>query len=68
MRSGIVHHKSDRKSCVIPKADRNTIDSIGSDIQQSDHVYKCVIGTQYRMSQITPTSYDKAAHLPNLAG
>ncbi len=24
MRSGIVHHKSDRKSCVIPTADRNT--------------------------------------------
>ncbi len=23
MRSGIVHHKSDRKSCVIPTADRN---------------------------------------------
>ncbi len=25
MRSGIVHHKSDRKSCVIPTADRNNI-------------------------------------------
>ena len=24
MRSGIVHHKSDRKSCVIPTVDRNT--------------------------------------------
>ncbi len=24
MRSGIVHHKSDRKSCVIPTADRNS--------------------------------------------
>ncbi len=24
MRSGIVHHKSDRKPCVIPTADRNT--------------------------------------------
>ncbi len=24
MRSGIVHHKSDRKSCVLPTADRNT--------------------------------------------
>ena len=23
MRSGIVHHKSDRKSCVLPTADRN---------------------------------------------
>ncbi len=26
MRNGIVHHKSDRKSCVIPTADCNTID------------------------------------------
>ncbi len=25
MRSGIVHHKSDRKPCVIPTADRNNI-------------------------------------------
>ncbi len=25
MRSGIVHHKSDRKPCVIPTADRNTV-------------------------------------------
>ncbi len=25
MRSGIVHHKSDRKSCVLPTADRNTL-------------------------------------------
>ncbi len=24
MRSGIAHHKSDRKLCVIPTADRNT--------------------------------------------
>ena len=24
MRSGIVHHKSDRKSCILPTADRNT--------------------------------------------
>ncbi len=23
MRNGIVHHKSDRKSCVLPTADRN---------------------------------------------
>ncbi len=23
MRNGIVHHKSDRKSCVIPTSDRN---------------------------------------------
>ncbi len=27
MRSGIVLHKSDRKPCVIPTADRNTDDS-----------------------------------------
>ncbi len=26
MRNGIVHHKSDRKSCVIPTADRNKKD------------------------------------------
>ncbi len=26
IRSGIVHHKSDRKSCVIPTADRNKVD------------------------------------------
>ncbi len=25
MRNGIVHHKSDRKLCVIPTADRNTL-------------------------------------------
>ncbi len=25
MRSGIVHHKSDRKSCVLPTADRNSV-------------------------------------------
>ena len=25
MRSGIVHHKSDRKPCVIPTADRNNL-------------------------------------------
>ncbi len=25
MQSGIVHHKSDRKSCVLPTADRNTM-------------------------------------------
>ncbi len=25
MRSGIVHHKSDRKPCVIPTADRNKL-------------------------------------------
>ncbi len=28
MRSGIVHHKSDRKSCVLPTADRNTYNQI----------------------------------------
>ncbi len=27
MRSGIVHHKSDRKSCVIPTADRNNYET-----------------------------------------
>ncbi len=27
MRSGIVHHKSDRKSCVLPTADRNNKDT-----------------------------------------
>ncbi len=26
MQSGIVHHKSDRKSCVLPTADRNTVE------------------------------------------
>ncbi len=38
MWNGIVHHKSDRKTCVLPTADRNT-DSVGIYRKMRFHAY-----------------------------
>ncbi len=34
MRNGIVHHKSDRKSCVLPTADRTTMSDLSAFLVQ----------------------------------
>ena len=39
MGSGIVHHKSDRKSCVLPTADRNT-ESLGNNGKESSLLHQ----------------------------
>ncbi len=39
MRSGIVHHKSDRKSCVIPTADRNSPQLLLEKVKNTDWQY-----------------------------
>ncbi len=48
MRNGIVHHKSDRKSCVIPTADRNTVNEpyhflVPKRCTNSSHVFAKII-------------------------
>ena len=43
MRSGIVHHKSDRKSCVLPTADRNSEYGKSAEERISDIVYQLEI-------------------------
>ncbi len=61
LRIGIVHHKSDRKLCVIPTADRNSI-SCGQYLDQTSSKIPPIHGPYLLRGNVKKHSYQTLGH------